>query len=107
MITLADAQTILAVLFMVGGLFFFFTGTVGLLRFPDVFTRMHATGKSDTLGAQLMLIGIAIANGLNLTSAKIILIFGFLMLANPTATHAMIRAALNSGEVLWKKDSNQ
>ncbi len=107
MTTLAAVRTIFAVPFIVGGLFFFLTGTVGLLRFPDVFTRMHATGKSDTLGAQLMLIGIAIANGLNLTSAKLILIFGFLMLANPTATHAMFRAALNSGEVLWKKDSKQ
>lgn len=94
-----------AVVFMLGGLFFFFTGTVGLLRFPDVYTRMHATGKSDTLGAQLMLIGIAIANGWSLTSVKLILIFVFLMLANPTATHAMIRAAVGSGERLWRKDS--
>ncbi len=50
-------MNIIAVLFILGGLFFFFTGTVGLLRFPDVYTRMHGTGKSDTLGAQLMLIG--------------------------------------------------
>jgi multicomponent Na+:H+ antiporter subunit G len=97
----------LASVFILGGLFFFFTGTVGLLRFPDVFTRMHATGKSDTLGAQLMLIGIAIIHGWNLVSVKLILIFGFLMLANPTATHAMIRAALNSGESLWKRDAKQ
>jgi multicomponent Na+:H+ antiporter subunit G len=98
-------MNVLAMVFILGGLFFFFTGTVGLLRFPDVYTRMHATGKSDTLGAQLMLIGIAIANGLNVTSVKIIFIFAFLMLANPTATHAMIRAAKNSGEALWKRDS--
>jgi multicomponent Na+:H+ antiporter subunit G len=98
-------MNVLAVVFMLGGLFFFFTGTVGLLRFPDVYTRMHATGKSDTLGAQLMLIGIALANGFNVTSVKLILIFAFLMLANPTATHAMIRAAKNSGEALWKRDS--
>ena len=98
-------MNVLAVVFMLGGLFFFFTGTVGLLRFPDVYTRMHATGKSDTLGAQLMLIGIAIANGLNVTSVKLIFIFAFLMLANPTATHAMIRAAKNSGEALWKRES--
>ena len=94
----------IAVIFMLGGLFFFFTGTFGLLRFPDVYTRMHASGKSDTLGAQLMLIGIAIANGWNITSLKLILIFAFLMLANPTATHAMIRAATNSGVALWKRD---
>ena len=98
-------MNIIAVLFILGGLFFFFTGTAGLLRFPDVYTRMHATGKSDTLGAQLVLIGLAIANGWNLTSAKLILIFAFLMLANPTATHAMIRAAQASGVALWKRDT--
>ena len=98
---------ILAVLFMLGGLFFFSAGTIGLLRFPDVYTRMHATGKCDTLGAQLTLIGIAIFNGPNLVSVKLIIIVAFLMLANPTATHALIRAALNSGEALWKKDSKR
>ncbi len=96
---------IIAVLFILGGMFFFFTGTVGLLRFPDVYTRMHATGKSDTLGAQLILIGLAIANGWNVTSVKLILIFAFMMLANPTATHAMIRAAQASGVALWKRDT--
>ncbi|MFQ5849337.1 MAG: monovalent cation/H(+) antiporter subunit G [Candidatus Binatia bacterium] len=100
-------MNITAVLFMLAGLFFFFTGTVGLLRFPDVYTRMHATGKCDTLGAQLMLAGIAIANGWNLVSVKLILIFAFMILANPTATHAMIRAATNSGEPLWKRESKQ
>ena len=96
---------IIAVLCILGGMFFLFTGTVGLLRFPDVYTRMHATGKSDTLGAQLTLIGLAIANGWNVTSVKLILIFAFMMLANPTATHAMIRAATNSGVALWKRDT--
>lgn len=97
----------LAVIFILGGLFFFFAGTVGLLRFPDVYTRMHATGKCDTLGAMLMLSGIAIANGLTFTSLKIILIVAFLMLANPTSTHAMIRAAINSGIIPWTKDSKK
>jgi len=100
-------MNILAVLFILSGLFFFFAGTVGLLRFPDVFTRMHATGKCDTLGAQLILIGIAIVNGWNITSVKLILIFAFLMLANPTATHAIIRAAINSGVVPWTKKSRR
>jgi len=94
-------------LFILGGLFFFFTGTLGLLRLPDVYTRIHATGTCDTLGAQLMLIGVAIANGWNLVSLKLILIFAFLMLANPTAAHAIIRAAINSGEPLWQRESKR
>lgn len=94
-------------MFILGGLFFFLTGTVGLLRFPDVYTRLHATGKCDTLAAQLMLVGIALAHGFNLVSFKMILILAFIMLANPTATHAIIRAAMNCGEPLWRKDSTQ
>jgi len=92
---------------ILGGLFFFFTGTVGLLRFPDVYTRLHAAGKCDTLGAQLILLGLAVVNGWNLESVKLIMIIAFLMLANPTATHAMIRAALHSREPLWRKESTQ
>ena len=45
-----DILNSLSVLFLFGGLFFFFTATVGLLRFPDFYTRLHATGKGDTLG---------------------------------------------------------
>ena len=91
-----------AIILIVAGLFFFFTGTAGLLRFPDVYTRLHAAGKCDTLGAQLILLGIAVTNGVNLVSLKLLLITVFIMLANPTATHAMLRAALHSGEPFWK-----
>ncbi len=93
---------LVAIILIVAGLFFFFTGTAGLLRFPDVYTRLHAAGKCDTLGAQLILLGIAVTNGVNLVSLKLLLITVFIMLANPTATHAMLRAALYSGELLWK-----
>ena len=92
---------------ILGGLFFFFTGTVGLLRFPDVYTRLHAAGKCDTLGAQLILLGLAVVNGWTLESVKLIMIIAFLMLANPTATHAMIRAALHSREPLWKRGEKE
>ncbi|MBW2564499.1 MAG: monovalent cation/H(+) antiporter subunit G, partial [Deltaproteobacteria bacterium] len=54
---------ILFVLFMVGGLFFFTTATLGLLRFPDFFSRLHATGKGDTLGVFLSLLGLGIYEG--------------------------------------------
>ena len=92
---------------ILGGLFFFFTGTVGLLRFPDVYTRLHAAGKCDTLGAQLILLGLALVNGWNIESVKLIMIIAFLMLANPTATHAMIRSALHSHEPLWKREEKE
>lgn len=58
------AINILTVVFLCGGLFFFFTATVGLLRFPDFFSRLHATGKGDTLAVLLCLIGICIYEGI-------------------------------------------
>ena len=92
-----------SVLFMVGGLFFFITATLGLLRFPDFFTRLHATGKGDTLAVLLCLIGISLHEGFSLTSLKIIIIAIFMSWAQPTATHAISRAGLKCGLKPWMK----
>ncbi|MCT4606179.1 MAG: monovalent cation/H(+) antiporter subunit G [Marinisporobacter sp.] len=84
---------ILITLFMLGGVFFFFVGTVGILRFPDLFTRAHSAAKCDTLGAVLCLIGLMIYSGLNFTSLKLLLVISFLWITNPTATHLISKAA--------------
>ncbi len=94
---------ILSALFLLGGTFFFFTATVGVLRFPDFFTRLHATGKGDTLAVLLCLIGLAIYEGFSLTALKIVFIAVFMALAQPTATHAISRAALRRGIQPWMK----
>jgi multicomponent Na+:H+ antiporter subunit G len=94
------------------GVFFFFTATVGLLRFPDFYCRLQATGKGDTLGAFLCLSGIALYNlsdgpsvSSTLVSIKIMLIAFFIFIANPTATHAITKAGLNAGvKPLLKED---
>ena len=86
-------REIIAGIFMLAGFFFFFTATVGLLRLPDFYSRMHATGKGDTLAALFSLIGLAVYEGFSITSVKIVLIAVFLFLAQPTATHAISRAA--------------
>ncbi len=86
-------REIIAGFFMLAGFFFFFTATVGLLRLPDFYSRMHATGKGDTLAALFSLIGLAVYEGFSITSVKIVLIAVFLFLAQPTATHAISRAA--------------
>jgi multicomponent Na+:H+ antiporter subunit G len=80
------------------GVFFFIVGTVGLLRLPDVFTRLHATTKSDTLGAVSVLTGLALYSGEFFTGAKMFLMIVFIFLANPTAAHAIAKAAYLSGE---------
>ena len=93
------------------GIFFLTAGTIGFLRFPDFYSRIHATGKSDTLGAFLSLAGLALYNlhqGLSLAglllSIKIMLIAVFWFLANPTAAHALSRAAFEAEVKPWTKD---
>lgn len=92
---------IIAGLFVLAGFFFFTTATIGLLRLPDFYTRLHATGKGDTLAVLYSLIGLAIYNGVNLTSVKIVFIAVFMFLAQPTATHAISKAAFESGVTPW------
>ena len=101
---------IFSIIFVIGGVFFFFTATVGLLRFPDFFTRLHATGKGDTLAVLMCLIGIGLYTGFSLTGLKVLVIAVFMFLAQPTATHAISKAGLKSGLKPWmkgdKKDDN-
>ncbi len=96
--------SILAIILIVCGTFLFFTGTLGLIRLPDFYCRMHATGKCDTLGALLALTGLAIYNGFDLVSLKIIFIVIFIFLANPAATHAIGRAGLVTRVQPWTKE---
>ena len=96
---------ILAVILVVMGIFLFASGTLGLIRLPDFYCRMHATGKCDTLGALLALLGMVVYNGFNLVSLKIIFVAVFIFVANPTATHAIGRAALVNGVKPWMKES--
>lgn len=79
-------------IFFFGGLFFFMVGTLGIIRFPDVFTRAHSAAKCDTLGAVLCLASLVVLNGLNMVSLKIVLILIFVWIANPTATHLIAKA---------------
>ena len=100
-------MTVLAVILMLGGAFFLTVSCIGLIRLPDFYTRTHAVGKSETLGAILVLSGLAIYNGLAVSSLKILIILVFVALANPTATHAILRAALRSGLEPWTRERKQ
>jgi multicomponent Na+:H+ antiporter subunit G len=92
--------TALAVVLVTLGVFFLFMGALGLLRFPDFYTRMHAAGKCDTLGSLLVFLGLAIYQGFDLVSLKLLLIALFIFLTSPTATHAMAWAARRNQDVL-------
>jgi multicomponent Na+:H+ antiporter subunit G len=97
-------RDIIAMLLILIGCFFFLTSAIGLLRFPDMFTRMHATGKCDTLAVLLVMTGLIIHHGINLDSFKLLLIVVFIYIANPTATHVLSRAAYRLGVQPWTKD---
>lgn len=84
-------------IFLISGAVFVLIGSIGVVRLPDFFTRTHATGKCDTLGLALVLIGLAIHEGGTLNTAKLLLIAVFISIANPTATHAIARAAYKLG----------
>lgn len=83
-------------LILAGGLFTL-VGGIGVLRLPDFFTRLHGAGVTDTMGAGLILLGLALQAGLSLITVKLVLIFGFFLLTTPTAVHALAKAALHGG----------
>jgi multicomponent Na+:H+ antiporter subunit G len=101
--------TIAATVLVLLGLFFLMMATLGILRFPDFFTRMHAAGKCDTLGSLLVLLGLAFINGFDShhlqSSLKIVFIAVFIFLTSPTATHAIARAAFKNKMPMWTRDN--
>ena len=72
-------------------------GGLGLLRLPDFYTRIHAAGITDTLGAWLILVGLMFHEGFTLITAKLVLVLVFLVLTSPTASHALAKAAYFRG----------
>ena len=92
-----------AVVLMVCGVFFLTVSALGLLRLPDFYARTHAVGKSETLGSILVLAGLMVYNGWELSTFKILFVLIFVLIANPTATHCISRAALHSGLAPWTK----
>ena len=79
---------------IVSGSLFGVAAGIGILRFPDFYTRLHAAGVSDTMGAWLLLFGLMLQAGLSQATIKLALIVVFLFFTSPTATHALARAAL-------------
>ncbi|MCC6982555.1 MAG: monovalent cation/H(+) antiporter subunit G [Bauldia sp.] len=89
-------RDLVAAALIIGGGFFVILGALGINRMPDVFTRLHAVSLSDTIGASLILLGLAVESGWNLVTARLVILVLFLLFAGPMATHAVIRAALHA-----------
>ena len=79
------------------GAFFYVVGAIGIYRMPDVFTRMHAAGISDTVGAGLLLTGMMFLAGFSLVAVKLAIILGIILFTSPIVTHALAQAALHEG----------
>lgn len=77
---------------------------LGLVRLPDFFSRVHSVSKSETLGISLLLIGLALHEGITLVSLKLLLILVFVAIANPVGAHVLTRAAIRSGLLPWRRE---
>ena len=93
---------------VIGGSLAVLTGGIGVLRMPDIYTRMHAAGITDTMGAGLILAGLMVHTGWSLITAKLFLMAVFLFFTGPTSSFALAHAALTSGvePVLHDEDEN-
>jgi multicomponent Na+:H+ antiporter subunit G len=79
-------------LFVVGGVGVV-VGAIGIVRFPDFYTRLHAAGITDTAGAELIMLGMILQAPNFLVAAKLIFVGFFLFMTSPVATHAIAHAA--------------
>lgn len=82
---------------LVAGGVFCVTGALGLVRMPDFYTRMHAAGITDSVGAGLILLGLVLQAGFTLIAVRLLLIGLLIFFTSPTATHALAKAAYARG----------
>lgn len=97
-------MTWLVAALVLSGLFFMVVAAIGMLRFPDMFSRSHALGVTDTVGLALSLAGLACYQGFTLTAAKTLAVLVLLWLFNPVITHVTARAALRTGLRPWMRE---
>ncbi|MGB0629955.1 MAG: monovalent cation/H(+) antiporter subunit G [Alphaproteobacteria bacterium] len=88
---------ILSWICLIGGSFFVVVGGIGVLRMPDVYTRSHAAGITDTMGALLILVGLMFQAGLTLVTVKLVMILIFLLFTSPASSHALNHTAWANG----------
>lgn len=85
------------------GLFFSLSGVVGILRMPDLYNRVQCSSKTITMGALPMLVALVVAKGIETPyAARALFVAVLLLVINPMASHALVRAAYKSGVPMWK-----
>lgn len=95
-----DAIGFLSGALLLLGSFLIFTGALGVLRFPDTLSRMHAAGVTETLATTLLLMGLMLMAGWSLVLLKLIMILLFILFTSPTSSHALAKA-------VWRHQQNE
>lgn len=98
-------MTALAIALIIIGLFFLVVGAIGMLRLPNIFARAHALSITDSLGAILVLAGLAVYQGFSMNTLKIMVVLILVGLLNPVIAHATVRAAYRAGLKSSKDDT--
>ncbi len=98
------ALDIVSVLAFIGSGFFFVAGSVGLVRFPDVFTRLHALTKADNLGFGFLIIGLALRSGSWTAVAKLFVVWLLIAFTSATACHLIASTARDKGMEPWVRE---
>lgn len=94
-------------LLVLGGGGFGLAAAIGLMRLPDLFTRMHAASKAGALGAGLMLLALALGSGELGVALRALAGIGFILLTTPVAAHLLAKAALDAGQEPWLAPARQ
>jgi multicomponent Na+:H+ antiporter subunit G len=98
-------RDVISVALLLAGTGFFVVGTIGILRLPDLFTRLHALTKADNLGLGLVVFALALQSGSVMAALKLVLIWLLVLLASSSTSFLMARAALRNGIRPWTAPS--
>ncbi len=98
---MADALYWAGAALAVAGALLTVAGSVGVLRFPDAYARLHAASITDTGGATLILLGLGLLAGLTSAGLKLLVVWSLIMITSPTAAHALTNAAFSGGLRPW------
>ena len=88
---------IVSSILLIAGVFFGLSGAIGLFKFPDFFTRVHAASVTDSIAAILIIAGLLLQTSFDLNTAKLLFVLAFLMITSPTASHALAKSARHGG----------
>ena len=94
---------IVSIVFIISGAFFFFSSTLGILRFPDVYCRLHALTKGDNVGLGLITVGLMVQADSLMLILKLLLIWILIMFSSATSCHLIARTSLSNNIRPWRR----